>query len=250
MAKSIIRFICVIPAVIFIGYLVSQLMKPSGLTVNHWILPTEFYYFINELAKGEWHQAWRHLSRTLSIQGHILVTLFLLAIFGIRHYFSATKKQTIAADHKVESLHRKATRLGEMGLSCSESGQIPKAIDYYAKSLAISRQIGDHHVVGTTLGNMGNAYLTLGRTNEAIAYHEQALEIFRQIGYRHGEGSVLSNLGRTYIACGQVEKAIMYNKQSLSIFEETNSPYASQMRKWVSELENRGKRTRGHIGSH
>jgi hypothetical protein len=34
-----------------------------------------------------------------------------------------------------------------------------------------------------------------------------------------------------------VEKAIEYYKQSLLIFEEIKSPYAEQVRKWLSKLK-------------
>lgn len=241
MAKSIINLLIVIPAVIFICYLALQLAEPSGWTVNHWISPTDLKECISALGNGDWHQVWLHASRTFTIEGHIIITLLLLTLFSGKFYLRESKKQILNAACKTDDLKCKANRLGEMGLACSESGQIEKAISYYSQSMAISRQIGDHQVVGTTLGNLGNAYLSLGKTNEAIRYHVQALDIFRKLGYLHGEASVLGNLGKAYISCGQLEKAIMCNKQSLSIFEKTNSPYAAQMRKWLSELENQAK---------
>jgi tetratricopeptide (TPR) repeat protein len=219
-----------------------RFVDPSGPIVDHWISQIEIKLCLSNIGNKDWTQAGLHLSRVLTAEGYLLMALFFSALLGVKHYLNVKKKFAPPLDSEVDTLQYRGIHLGKMGLACSESGQIEKAISYYEQAMAVAYQTNDHQVAGNTLGNLGNAYQALGEVEKAVRYHEKALVIFRKIGDRQGEGSVLGNLGKAYSACGQVEKAITYNKQALLIFEEINSPHAIPMRQWLSELENRGLR--------
>ncbi len=49
-----------------------------------------------------------------------------------------------------------------LGLAYSAKGDVPEAIEYYEKALALDRTFGDRRGEGTDLGNLGNAYCYLG----------------------------------------------------------------------------------------
>lgn len=242
MTTSITKFLFVIPALIFIYCLAMRFVEPSGPIVDLWISQIEFKHCLSSIDNKDWIQAGLHLSRVLTAEGYLLAALFFSFLLGVKHYFNASKKPLRTKDLELNPLQNNGNRLGNMGLACSESGQIEKAIGYYEQAMAVAYQTNDHQVAGNTLGNLGNAYQALGEVEKAVRYHKKALVIFRKIGDRQGEGCVLGNIGKVYSACGQVEKAIKYNKQSLMIFEAINSPHAIPMRQWLSELENRGKR--------
>ncbi len=223
------------------GWLALKFHESNGLTIDYWVSFAEIKLCVSCVGNEDWPQAGRHLSRVLTAEGYILAALLLSTLLGVKHYFPASKKYARAKSLEINTYQCKGTRLGNKGLECSESGQIEKAIDYYEQALKVAYQTNDHQIAGNTLGNLGNAYQALGEMEKAMEYHKKALILFRKIGDRQGEGSVLGNLGKTYGASGQVEMAIKYNKQSLKVFEEINSPHAIPMRKWLSELENRGK---------
>ena len=56
-----------------------------------------------------------------------------------------------------------------------------KAIDQYQQALAISREIGDRRGEGADLGNLGLAYAALGQVDKAREYLAMSLAVFDKI---------------------------------------------------------------------
>ena len=84
-----------------------------------------------------------------------------------------------------ESQIRKAERvptLNNIGLVYDSWGQYPKALEYYERSLAITRKLRDVKVEGVTLNNIGLVYKSWGQYPKALEYYEKSLAITRKIG--------------------------------------------------------------------
>ncbi|MFZ0389957.1 MAG: tetratricopeptide repeat protein, partial [Calditrichia bacterium] len=56
------------------------------------------------------------------------------------------------------------------------SGEWDRALEYYEKSLEISKKVGDVHGMAQTYGNMGSVYNDKGEWDRALEYYEKSLE--------------------------------------------------------------------------
>ncbi len=107
-----------------------------------------------------------------------------------------------------------------LGYIYDSLGQKRQALEYYKKSLDISREVGDRGGEGISLNNVGGVYDNLGQKQQALEYYKQSLDIRREVGDRRGEGTTLNSLGRMYDNLGQKQQALEYYKQSLDIRRE------------------------------
>ena len=99
-------------------------------------------------------------------------------------------------------------------------GQYEKAIDYYQRSLDLSKEINDRQGEANSLNNLGEVDQSFGQYEKAIHYHQQSLDIKKNIGDRQGIAHSLGGLGLAYNSLGQYQKAIEYYQQSLTIKKE------------------------------
>ena len=107
--------------------------------------------------------------------------------------------------------------LGNLGICYRTLGEVPKAIEYHERALAIQTELGLRAGEASQLGNLGICYRTLGEVPKAIEFLERSLAIQTELGLRGGESNQLGNLGLCYRALGEVPKAIEYHERSLAI---------------------------------
>jgi predicted ATPase/DNA-binding CsgD family transcriptional regulator len=91
------------------------------------------------------------------------------------------------------------------------------ASDYYQKSLAIYRALGDAFFVARQLYILGTLQLFQGDYTNRVEPLYQALEINRQIGNRHGESFCLNNLAAARFQQGDYEGALQFYLQADTI---------------------------------
>ena len=127
---------------------------------------------------------------------------------------------SVNATQYLKDKNSEGVHVSHLGLAYSDIGEIEKAIKYYEKGLAISRNIKNRKGESSDLGNLGVAYNVLGQTEKAKSYYEQALNISREIKHRKGECDQLGNLGLVYSDLGQISRAIDYYEQALLISRE------------------------------
>ena len=58
--------------------------------------------------------------------------------------------------------------LNNIGLVHATRGDYDKALDYYARSLAIHEELGDKRAMGIILGNIGTVYVSRGDSGKAL----------------------------------------------------------------------------------
>jgi len=99
-------------------------------------------------------------------------------------------------------------------------GNIPVALQYLEKALAVGEEKDAKELSIAVLGNLGNSYAFLGNSNSATRFYEKALAISREIGSRQTEGSILGNLGAVYQARGEYQRAAGNYERHLDIARE------------------------------
>lgn len=118
--------------------------------------------------------------------------------------------------------------LKRLGTEHDKVAQHQKAIEYYDRSLLISKENGKY-AESMTLGILGSMYNYLGQYQKAIEQYERSLLAMKRDA--HGfprifssgfEVITLSDLGNAHQSIGQYQKAVEYHTQALLISKETN----------------------------
>ena len=81
-------------------------------------------------------------------------------------------------------------------------------MEYFEKSLAITRKFGDVKGEGVTLNNIGTVYASLGQYPKALEYYEKSLAIRQKLGDVKGEGVTLNNIGHGLLLLGSVSEGV------------------------------------------
>ena len=97
-------------------------------------------------------------------------------------------------------------------------------MDYYEKSLAITKKIGAAKLEGIALNNIGLVYDNLGQYTKALDYYEKSLAIRKKIGDVNGEGITLGNIGETYAQMGKYGDALKVANESILINQKIGVP--------------------------
>ena len=103
------------------------------------------------------------------------------------------------------------------------------ALDYYARSLKISEELGDKAGIGISLDNIGIVHTDKGEYEKALDYYERSLAIKEEIGDKRGMGRSLLSIGHMHWNKGDYEKALEYLEKSLNIQKEIGLGEGSMM---------------------
>jgi len=145
-----------------------------------------------------------------------------------------------------------ALMLGIEALEKADSGQITRAEEYFAKSIAnypnpsvinsyglflqrigmlenaeerflqvaeIGKETGDDSLVAIAYGNLGNMYRIRGDFDRAEEMHEKSLAIEKKLGRREGVANQYGNLGNVYLIRDDLDRAKELYEKSLLINE-------------------------------
>jgi serine phosphatase RsbU (regulator of sigma subunit)/TPR repeat protein len=113
-----------------------------------------------------------------------------------------------------------ASTLNNIGYNFTNQGNIPKALEYYHKSLKIQKEIGDKEGVASSLNNIGHIYGNQGDISKSLEFFNKSLKIQEKIGEKRGIALSLNNIGYLYNKKGDLPKALEYYHKSLIIQEE------------------------------
>jgi len=112
-----------------------------------------------------------------------------------------------------------------LGYVSSSRGDLKKAVDYYYKSLKISREIGNKHGIATTLNNIGIIYENQGNIPRALEYYRKSLKIQEETNDLQGMAASFNNIGFIYFYQLDFDKALEYYRKSLLIQEKAGNKY-------------------------
>ncbi len=130
-----------------------------------------------------------------------------------------------------------AIALNNTGETYHNAGDIPKALEYFEKSLKISEEIGYKAGIANCVNNMGFVYYNQGDISKAIEYISKGLKIDESTGNKRGFANALNNIAFIYIEQGDPSityskkeshrlgliKAMVYLRQSLKLEEEVGN---------------------------
>jgi len=107
-----------------------------------------------------------------------------------------------------------------LGGAYSKLGERRKAREFYTRSLAKRRVIGDRAGEARVLNNLAVLATDHDDLGEALVYNGQALEVFRELGDRAWEARALSSLGAAYFDLGEPRRALDLFNEALPIRQE------------------------------
>ena len=113
-----------------------------------------------------------------------------------------------------------ANALNNIGYIYSNQGDIPKAIEYYNKSLKIQEDIGDKNGLASCYYNIGIVHKEQGSYDNALEYYFKALKIKEEIQDKKGMASCYNGIGIVNLYKGSYDKALEYFLKSLKIDEK------------------------------
>lgn len=113
-----------------------------------------------------------------------------------------------------------AGSLNNMGYVYNIKGEIPKALEYYHKSLKISEEIDDKEGVASSFNNIGMLHSSQGEISKALEYLQKSFKLREDIEDKEGVAMCLNNIGFIYNNQGDFLNAIEYYQKSVKISEE------------------------------
>jgi predicted ATPase/DNA-binding SARP family transcriptional activator len=165
-------------------------------------------------AYREQARAWHQLARVQEAEGDYHAVLA-----------SAARVEATARMAGEEARKELAAALLRKGWASYRLGDMPEALFWGERALAINEEIGDCVWASDSLNLIGAIYNQLGRYEQAIPYMERALTLFREMGDKNGEALMLNNLGYTAYLQGDYEAAISHYQQALCMAQEIGDYY-------------------------
>jgi tetratricopeptide (TPR) repeat protein len=110
--------------------------------------------------------------------------------------------------------------LNNQGFIYNIKGDIPKALEYFEKSLKLQEEIGYKVGIAELLSNIGVIYYNQNEKNKALDYYKRSLKIREELGDKDGIANSLNNIGSVYYDQKDMHKALAYYGNSLKIQEE------------------------------
>jgi len=115
-----------------------------------------------------------------------------------------------------------AISLNLIGVCHASAGDLEKSLDYYLRTMAVRKQIGDSIMVANTMNNIGTVYVRLGDFKKGIGYYNEALRIRTAINDSSGIAQSLNNIGVATKMKGDYATAVYYYRKSLAIKRKLN----------------------------
>jgi len=92
-----------------------------------------------------------------------------------------------------------------------------EAIEFYDRSIAMFREVGNQHFTAVGLYFLGRAHVSAGHHDQARGLLEESLPIFRKIGEKRNEADALGMLGIVALRQGDRETATAHLVASLKL---------------------------------
>ena len=131
-------------------------------------------------------------------------------------------EKNIAKKTSLKKIYLKhlADALNNIGFLALQQGDIPKALEYYHKSLQLRKDIKDKKGIAMSLNNIGFIYYNQGDIPKALEYFHKSLQLQEEIKDKYGIANSLNNIGRIYNKQGDTNKALEYWHKSLKLRED------------------------------
>lgn len=115
---------------------------------------------------------------------------------------------------------REAHLVRHKGIICQLKHDLKGALEYYQRSLSLSKEIDDKEGMTMTLGQIGYVFWGQGDLKLALEYGHQAKTMSKEIGDKFMMAASASNLGFYYHSNSDLDQAAVFYQQALKIFKE------------------------------
>lgn len=134
-----------------------------------------------------------------------------------------------------------------LGMIAREYGDDNKAMEYYASTLDLSRQINDKHTEAIALSNLGARMMVKGDT-ASLPLLLESLELTQGLGFKKLLLNIYDNLQQYYSKFGDYQKAYYYalnyqamndtlfNEESAAKIIELQTKYDTEMKEKENEI--------------
>jgi tetratricopeptide (TPR) repeat protein len=153
------------------------------------------------------------LSDALKIQGDALYELDSLKQATFAYMKALEIEETLPKPRPVIMI----SRLSDVGFCYQDMGLFEKSLDYFQRSLALSRSVRDTTEIASNLSNIGVSLKMLGKYGEAIDAFNQTLKLDKLLGSETDMATDYNNIGMVYRAWLQFELAVEFFEKALEI---------------------------------
>ncbi|MFN3916917.1 MAG: tetratricopeptide repeat protein [Flavobacteriales bacterium] len=113
------------------------------------------------------------------------------------------------------------------GYLLKQKGKITDALDFYHKSLEMSRKAFDTLQMAHAHMNIGAAYELHKKYPEALNMLEQARRLYKAISFYHGESGALNGIASIQNTLGNADEAIKTYYQALDLLKKLDEKYGT-----------------------
>lgn len=126
--------------------------------------------------------------------------------------------QDVLQEDDGSDIHRKARRLGTLGVALSQAGAAAEAIPVQHQALALYESLADPAGISAVTLNLGNSLSQVGDNAAALRHFEAALALKRQHGIERGVGAIYNNIAELVEADGDLDQAQHAFEQALAAY--------------------------------
>ncbi len=113
--------------------------------------------------------------------------------------------------------------LTNIGVKCSDDGDIDRALECHQKALTIYTETNNKLGMANSFINLGSDYSNIGDTRLTLEFLFKGLKIYEEIDNNNGIANALNNISVVYRSQKDYQKAIEYCKRSLILHTKTNN---------------------------
>ncbi len=133
-----------------------------------------------------------------------------------------SEKLVLDGNAKIKLIGKRGLADGynNLGFIYNNQGDIPKALEYFDKSLKLQEELKDKQGIAEALGNIGVIYYFQNDKEKALDYYTKALKLREELGIKEDIANSLNNIGTLYYMMGKMKEALDYSTRSLKLQEE------------------------------
>jgi tetratricopeptide (TPR) repeat protein len=145
-----------------------------------------------------------------------------------------TFEQAIELADPVVDMRRLGKLLGNVAVAYRELDQLPKAVSYSTRALALFETLRDHVSLAREENNLACYLISNGELAAARRHLERSFQLFEQTDLLKSRGLLLLSFCELCLAEGNVEQAVAYASAAIEAGERENEAWSvADSRMWL-----------------
>jgi len=180
---------------------------------------------------NQFDEAERWLRRSIEIRpgvakdGELFVCVRSLgdALLAQSKYQAALQAYQEALDCvDVDSAPEQAARvLNQLGYASRQLGNMPEAVSFYERSIALRSKHADTHLVAVTLHNLAFCFARTGSNAEAIECYQEAIHMREQLGHVQAVLEMIEDVRELFRREGRTTEALACSEHAYELARKT-----------------------------